>query len=374
MSLQELVAIKCFVFVSDSGSMAQDEREAGKASPTSDLEVGRDGEDLTKGPEVLCEGPEEARSEKALLRARLEEQHRLICVLKKKADDARKRCKGLEQLNTELEKLRLEDAVKLKTQTQRIRHLEERFMDLASNHEKMIYFKNEHKKQNTQLWEENQRLRRENETLFSQALREKEAEVLQLTAKAQNLSQQLDSLHKKCAYESRRAQERVKELLEAQSQQASAHAWEVDSLKQQLQCLQEEHQQLAAQVEHGESQQKAQDSELQAKLERANEEKEQLLNLAMERGKALQDKQQEIVQLGKRLESAERARLRAEKRFVKDTAANYDRMVQELQQELESSKQAYSELLLQFDAYKKHSMALLAKEKELNIKLRHFKV
>ncbi|XP_040400337.1 coiled-coil domain-containing protein 89 [Cygnus olor] len=351
--------------------MAQDEREAGMASPTSDPEVGRDGEDLTKGPEVLCEGPEEERSEKALLRARLEEQHRLICVLKKKADDARKRCKGLEQLNTELEKLRLEDAVKLKTQTQRIRHLEERFMDLASNHEKMIYFKNEHKKQNTQLWEENQRLRQQNETLFSQAVREKEAEVFQLTAKAQNLSQQLDSLHKKCAYESRRAQEREKELLEAQSQQASAHAWEVDSLKQQLQCLQEEHQQIAAQVERGESQQKAPDSELQAKLERANEEKEQLLNLAMERGKALQDKQLEIVQLGKRLE---RARLRAEKRFVKDTAANYDRMVQELQQELESSKQAYSELSLQFDAYKKHSMDLLAKEKELNVKLRHFKV
>ncbi|XP_035185684.1 coiled-coil domain-containing protein 89 isoform X2 [Oxyura jamaicensis] len=353
--------------------MAQDEREAGMASPTSDPEVGRDGEDLTKGPEVLCEGPEGEKSEKALLRARLEEQHRLICVLKKKADDARKRCKGLEQLNMELEKLRLEDAVKLESQTQRVRHLEGRFVDLANNHEKMIYFKNEHKRQNKQLWEENQRLQQENETLFSQTIQEKEAEVFQLAAQAQNLSQQLDSLHEKRAYESCRAQEREKELLEAQSQQASAHAREVDALKQQLQCLQEEHQQIVAQVEHGESQQKAQDSELQAKLEKANEEKEQLLTLAMERGKALQDKQREIMQLGKKLESAERARLRAEKRFVKDAAANYHRMVQELQQELESSKQAYSELSLQFDAYRKHSMDLLAKEKELNVKLRHFK-
>lgn len=354
--------------------MAQEEREAGMGSPASDPELDRDEEDLTKGLEVLCEGPEEEKSEKALLRARLEEQHRLICMLKKKADDARKRCKGLEQLNMELEKLRLEDAVKLKVQSQRIRHLEGLFMDLASNHEKMIYFKNEHKKQNTQLREENQCLRQENEALFSQTIQEKEAEVFQLAAQARNLSQQLDSLHAKCAYESRRAQEREKELLEAQSQQANAHASEVDLLKQQLQCLQEEYQQVAARVEDGENQQKAQDSELQAKLERANEEKAQLLNLAMERGKALQDKQQEIVQLGRRLESAERARLRAEKRFMKGAAANYDRMLQELQQELESSKQAYSELSLQFDAYKKHSMDLLAKEKELNVKLRHFKV
>ncbi|NXH70992.1 CCD89 protein, partial [Hydrobates tethys] len=320
----------------------------------------------------LCGSPEE-KSEKALLHSRLEQQHRLICILKKKADDARKRCKGLEQLNVELEKLRTEDAVKIKTQTQQIQRLEGRFMDLANNHEKMIQFKDEHKKRHMQLWEENKRLRQENETLFSQTVREKEAEVLQLAAQARKLLQQLDSLQEKCAYESRRAQEREKELLEAQSQQASAYAWEVDSLKNQLQCLQEKHQQTVAQVEQAESQQRAQGSELQAKLERANEEKERLLNLAMERGKALQEKQREIQQLEKKLETAEKARQRAGKRLVKEAAAvDNDLKVQELQQQLESSKQAYSELSLQFDAYRRHSSDLLTKEKALNVKLRHF--
>ncbi|NWH54436.1 CCD89 protein, partial [Fregata magnificens] len=319
-----------------------------------------------------CESPEE-KSEKSLLRSRLEQQHHLICMLKKKADNARKRCKGLEQLNVELEKLRTEDAVKMKTQTQRIQHLEGRFMDLANNHEKMIQFKDEHRKRHMQLWEENKRLRQENETLFSQTVREKEAEVLQLTAQARKLSQQLGSLQEKCAYESRRAQEREKELLEAQSQQASAYAWEINSLKQQLQHLQEKHQQIVAQVEHAESQRRAQGSELQAKLERANEEKERLLNLAMERGKALQDKQREIQQLGKKLESAEKARQRGGTRLVKEAAAaDNDLKVQELQRQLESSKQAYNELLLQFDAHRKHSMDLLTKEKALNVKLRHF--
>ncbi|KAM6342071.1 LOW QUALITY PROTEIN: coiled-coil domain-containing protein 89 [Podargus strigoides] len=292
-------------------------------------------------------------------------QHHLICLLKKKADDARRHCTDLEQLYTELEKLRTEDAVKMKTQTQRIQHSEGRFTDLANNHEEMIQIKG-HKKRHMQLWEEK---RQENEMLFSQTLKEKEAEVLQLTAQARKLSQQLDSLQEKCASESHRAQEE-KELLEAQSQRV--YAWEVDELKKHLQ---EEHQQTVAWVERAESQQRAQGSELQAKLERMNEEKEWLLNLAMERGKALQEKQWEIQKLGKNMETVQKARQRAGKRLVKGAAAvSKDLKVQELERQLESSKQAYNELLLQFDAYRKHSMDLLDKEKAVNVKLHHFTV
>ncbi|KFP82882.1 Coiled-coil domain-containing protein 89, partial [Acanthisitta chloris] len=312
------------------------------------------------------------RSEKALLLSHLEQQHHLISMLTKKADDAHKRCTGLEQLNMELVKLRAEDAVKIKTQTQQIQHLEERFMDLANNHEKMIQFKDEHRKRHMQLLEENKCLRQEKEALFRQAVREKEAEVLQLAAQARKLSQQLHSLQEKHAYESHRAQEREKELLEAQSQQADAYAWEVDSLKKQLQLLQERHQQAAARAEWAESQQRAQSSELQAKLERAHEEKEQLRNLAMERGKALQVKDWEIQQLEK-LETAEES-MQGEGRCLKKEAAalDKDRKIQELQGQLENTKQAYNELSLRFDAYRKHSMDLLTKERALNAKLRHF--
>ncbi|NXB66587.1 CCD89 protein, partial [Struthidea cinerea] len=313
------------------------------------------------------------RSEEALLLSHLEQHHHLTSMLKKKEEDTHERCRDLEQLNMELEKLRAEDAVKIKTQTQRIQYLEERFMDLAKNHEKMIQFKNEHKKQHMQLWEENKRLRQDREALFSQAVREKEAEVLQLAAQAKKLSQQLCSLQEKYAYESHRAQEREKELLEAQSQQAGAYTREVDSLKKQLQLLQERHQQAAARAEQAESQQRAQGSELQAKLERAHEEKEQLLNLVMERGKALQDKEQVIQKLEEKLETVEEAMKRAGRCLKKEAAAvDKDLKVQELQRQLERSKQAYNELSLRFDAYRKHSMDLLTKERALNVKLRHF--
>ncbi|NXY14601.1 CCD89 protein, partial [Atrichornis clamosus] len=335
-------------------------------------EIGKDMEDLTKGLKELCESSRE-RSEEALLLSHLEEQHHLISMLKKKVDDTHERCRGLEQLNMELEKLRAEDAVKIKTQTQRIQHLEGRFMDLANNHEKMIQFKNEHKKRHIQLWEENKLLRQEREALFSQAVREKEAEVLRLAAQARKLSQQLYSLQEKYVYESHRAQEQEKELLEAQRQQAGAYTWEVDSLKKQLQLLQERHQQAAARAEQAESQHRAQGSELQTKLERAHEEKEQLLNLAMERCKALQDKEREIQELEEKLETVKEAMQRAERCFKKEAAAvDKDLKVQELQGQLESSKEAYNELSLRFDAYRKHSMDLLAKERALNVKLRHF--
>ncbi|NXA16253.1 CCD89 protein, partial [Sapayoa aenigma] len=313
------------------------------------------------------------RNEKALLLSHLEQQHHLISVLRKKADDTHKCCRAPEQLNMELEKLGTEDAVKIKPQTLRIQHLEGRFMDLANNHEKMIQFKNEHRKWHMQLWEENKGLRQEKEALFSQAVREKEAEVLRLAARARRLSQQLHSLQEKHAYESRRAQEREKELLEAQSQQAGAYAREVDSLKKQLQILRERHQQAVARADQAESQQRAEGSELRAKLERAYKEKEQLLNLAMERGKALQDKEREIQQLGEKLETLEEAMQGAGRCLEKEAAAvEEDLKVQELQEQLESSKQAYNELSLRFDAYRKHSMDLLTKERALNIKLRHF--
>ncbi|NXA76870.1 CCD89 protein, partial [Thryothorus ludovicianus] len=320
----------------------------------------------------LCKSSKE-QSEEALLLSHLEQHHHLVSVLKKKVDDTQERCRDLEQLNMELEKLRAEDVVKIKTQTQRIQYLEERFMDLVKNHEKMIQFKNEHKKRHMQLWEENERLRRDREALFSQAVREKEAEVLQLAAHARNLSQQLCSLQEKYARESHRAQEQEKELLGAQRQQANAYAQEVDSLKKQLQLLQERHQQAAARAEQAESQQRAQGSELQAKLERAHAEKEQLLNLAMERSKALQDKELEIQRLEEKLETMEEAMRRAGRCLKKEAAAvDKDQKVQELQGQLEHSKQAYNKLLLQFSAYRKHSMDLLSKERALNVKLRHF--
>lgn len=97
--------------------------------------------------------------------------------------------RGLEQLSTELEKLRTEDTVKMKTQSQQIQQLEEHFKNLANNRKKMMQIKNKHKKWHMQLREENKHLQQENKALFCHTVREREDEVLQLAAQARKLSQ-----------------------------------------------------------------------------------------------------------------------------------------------------------------------------------------
>ncbi|XP_044298384.1 coiled-coil domain-containing protein 89 [Varanus komodoensis] len=313
------------------------------------------------------------KGEKALLRSRLHEQSQLICILKKRADEQLLRSKALEQLNTELEELRMADALRLESQTRRVQQLEERFMDLAANHEDMIHFKDEHKRQNMQLREENRRLRQENQSLFSQPMKEKEAQLAQLTLEFKKLSKEMESLQERHKQDSHCAQEREKALLEVQSTQAQAHAEEINSLRSQLEMLQEKHTHALEQLEKAEKQLREAESRLEAKLQKLTSEKEELLTLAMDRGKALQEKQREILQLEKKAEDMEKAKQAAEQRFEAEAAlVDSNLRVRDLQRRLDMAQQAYTELRLHFDAYKKHSMELLTKEKELNTKLRHF--
>ncbi|XP_063160555.1 coiled-coil domain-containing protein 89 [Candoia aspera] len=313
------------------------------------------------------------KGEKALLHSRLNEQSQLICILKKRADDQLLRCKALEQINTELEEMRRGDALRLENQTRRVQLLEQRFMDLAANHEDMIHFKDEHKRQNKQLREENRRLRQENDSLFNQPLKEKEAELAQLSSEFKKLSMEMEALKENYQQDCRSAQEQEKELLEAQRQQTTAHTKEMASLKSQLETLEKKHRHVTEQLERAEKQLREADGSLQAKLQVLRKEKEELLNLAMERGKVLQEKQREILQLEKKVGDIEKARQTAELRFKTEAAmVDSNLRVRDLKFRLDGAKQAHADLRMQFEAYRKHSTELLNKEKELNTKLRHF--
>ncbi|XP_049569418.1 coiled-coil domain-containing protein 89 [Orcinus orca] len=316
---------------------------------------------------------EEEKSEKAKLYSRIQEQSQLICILKRRSDEALERCRILELLNTELEEKRMQDAEKLKAKSEQAQRLEERFMTLAANHELMIRFKDEHKSQNIKLREENEKLRMENDHLFSQALKDQEAKVLQLTARSEALTKELESLKQRSAQEACQAQAREKELLELfQSQQACAHTKDTEQLRNQLQSLKQQHQQAMEQMAKAEEAHSQLNQELQARLQTVTCEKDELLQLSMERGKVLQNKQAEIRQLEEKLETADVARRRALERFEQEAVAvDSNLRVRELQRRLDGIQKAYDELRLQSEAFKKHNLDLLSKERELNAKLRH---
>ncbi|XP_060091179.1 coiled-coil domain-containing protein 89 [Heteronotia binoei] len=356
--------------------MPQDDKNLETTSPSTiqdetDADVGWNMGEPFQSLDKLQGLPDGEKGEKAMLRSRIHEQSQLICILKKRADDNLLRCKALEQLNTEMEELRMADTLRLESQTRRVQQLEQRFMDLAANHEDMIHFKDEHKRQNMHLREENRRLRQENLSLFSQPLKEKEAELDGLMSQYKKLSKDMEALEESYKRESQQAQQREKELLEAQNRQASAHTEEACSLRRQLEVLKEKYSHVTERLERAE--QELRDGDLKATVEQLRQEKEELLNLTMERGKLLQEKQQEILQLEKKAEEMEKAKLAAEQRFETESAAVDSVLrVRDLQLRLDGAERAYVELRMQFEAYKRHSMDLLTKEKELNMKLRHF--
>uniref|UniRef100_A0A8D2DGU2 Coiled-coil domain-containing protein 89 n=1 Tax=Sciurus vulgaris TaxID=55149 RepID=A0A8D2DGU2_SCIVU len=315
---------------------------------------------------------EEEKGEKAMLCSRIQEQSQLICILKRRADEALERCQILELLKEELEEKRMQEAEKLKAQSEHAQKLEERFKILAANHELMIRFKDEHKNQNIKLREENEKLRLENRNLFSQALKDKEAKVLQLTTKSEALTKELEALKQRCAQDACQAQAREKELLELQSKQACTHIKETEQLRSQLQSLQQQYQQAMEQMAKAQEKHSRLSQELQTRLQTITQEKEELLQLSMERGKVLQNKQAEIRQLEEKLETADTARRHALERFEQEAVAvDSNLRVRELQRRVNGIQKAYDELRLQSEAFKKHSLDLLSKERELNAKLRH---
>ncbi|XP_021023661.1 coiled-coil domain-containing protein 89 [Mus caroli] len=315
---------------------------------------------------------EEEKGEKAMLRSRIQEQSQLICILKRRSDEALERCQILELLNSELEEKRLQEMEKLKAQSEHVQKLENHFMILASNHEQMIRFKDAHKSENVKLKEENARLRQENNSLFSQALKDQEAKVLELTTLNKALVEELEVLKQRCAHEASKAQAREKELLGLQNQQACDHAKETEELRSQLQSIKQQHQQATEQMGKDQEANLNLNQELQARLQTVLREKEELLQLSMERGKVLQSKQAEIRQLEEKLESAAMAKKHALERFEQEAVAvDSNLRVRELQRRVDGIQKAYDELRLQSEAFKKHSLDLLSKERELNAKLRH---
>ncbi|KAK3542711.1 hypothetical protein QTP70_000108 [Hemibagrus guttatus] len=154
-----------------------------------------------------------------MLRSRIEEQSNLICMLKQRADETLLRCQTLEQVNTELESLRVNMQKELQNEQEKSEQQEQRFMDLAANHKELINFKDEYKQKNAKLMKENQRLREENEKLFSKELQEKEETIYKLSQELSDLNEKHRQSEKECQFEREaaavNAELRVKQLQHA---------------------------------------------------------------------------------------------------------------------------------------------------------------
>ncbi|XP_055726574.1 coiled-coil domain-containing protein 89 [Salvelinus fontinalis] len=331
-----------------------------------------DMDDVHKSLEKLRGLSLDERTESGMLRSRIDEQSSLICILKQRADDMLLRCQALERINSELEDLRADVQTELDKEKKRSMQLEQRFMDLAANHQELIHFKDEYKRQNAKLKQENERLREENEKLFSKDLQDKETVVLKLTQELRDLAEQHRSLDNEYQGKTTGFKTKLKGLMDLHQTKETSLQDELHDAQRQLSDAVEMCTELDQQLKKARENDSLKGTEMQKQIEVLAKEKDKFLDLSMQRGKLIQDKQVEIQQLETKRQEVEKNRAAAEERFEREAAVvNTNLKVKELQHALDQSVNTCNKLKKDFDAYKNHSTDLLEKEKELNAKLRH---
>lgn len=299
-------------------------------------------------------------SENGLLRSRIDQQCELICILKQRADESLKKCMTLEEENSELKKHRDEILTALHNETRKFAVMEKRFFVLNKNHEELIKIKDEYKTENEKLRMENTNLRRENEGLFGSLVQERDAQIKQLR-------DELKSLHDE--YQAAREKERI--ALGNLSAMEKKNGEQTEKLQQEIKVLQKE-----AEEQHRKSEEKLKMSsiekdETQAKVLGLAKDRDEFAKLALERGKALEEKQREMKEICQKLEETERSLKETEDKFVSELRSmSVNAQVVRLKKQLEDSERRQRESAKEHDAYKRHMSTLLGKEKELNNKLR----
>ncbi|XP_076858803.1 coiled-coil domain-containing protein 89 [Brachyhypopomus gauderio] len=336
------------------------------------IDTKQDMDDVHQALEKLRGLSHEERTEADMLHSRIDEQSSLICVLKQRADEMLQRCQALEHINGELESLQGAVQAELEGERQRSALLEQRFMDLAANHRELIGFKDEYKRRNAELAKESMRLREENEKLFSKELQMKEETVLKLTHELRDLAEQHRHLEKEYQNKTVGFQMKIKELMNQHQIKEASLQDELQNTRKQLKNAEEMCAEMDLKLRQSCERGMMKEAETREKLEELVKEKNELLELSMQRGKIIQDKQVEIQDLERKNQEAELARKDAENRFKREAAVvNVELRVTTLQRALQRAQDTCHALKKDFEAYKKHSSDLLAKEMELNAKLRH---
>ncbi|XP_002741590.1 coiled-coil domain-containing protein 89-like [Saccoglossus kowalevskii] len=332
----------------------------------------KDVDEMVDSLEKLRNLSKDDKTENAMLRSRIDEQSQLICVLKQRADEYVQKAQTLERVNKELEDYRDNSQHIIDNEIKKFNLLDRRFHELADNHEEMIRFKDEYKRQNEQLRLENAQLKDENERLFSGAITERDEQI-------QSMSQHIISLKEQCTeYDSKLCQmkteidETRKSLEKELREKDTMYSNEISVLRSKIKQTEEHLRGATAQLLYHKENIKTTDASQQMAMEKLNKERDELLDLAMQRGKLIQDKQKEIKAMHDKLFATERAVKHMEDKFEREAASvNANLQVQKLKREKDESEYRKKELTYEFEAYKKHSNSLLKKEKELNERLRH---
>uniref|UniRef100_A0A8C5B2I6 Zgc:172182 n=1 Tax=Gadus morhua TaxID=8049 RepID=A0A8C5B2I6_GADMO len=314
----------------------------------------------------------EEQSEVGPLQARVEEQSGLIGVLKQRSDQARLRCQALQKVNEELEARGAAGQKELDSERARVRLLEKRFNDLAVNHQGIVVFKDDYKRHNFQLLEENKLLRSENEALFSQKLLDQETLIGKLRQDIHLNEEKHEDMEKNLRDQEAGWKAKMLKQKYLTQWQEAAQLKRLHDTQDSLKSAEDMCKDLKHQLQEAADGRALMETEMKQKINSLCAEKDIFINLSVERGKVLQEMQEKIQQLEIKLEEVEKLKTRAENRFQQEAeAVNINVKVMNLQRALDEAVKKNEKARENFEAYKDHSAHLLTREKELNAQLRN---
>ena len=228
--------------------------------------------------------PNEEKTEMGLLRSRIEEQSRLIMILKQRGDEYIRKNQILEKQNKELYENIESYNNDVKELEKKCDLLNSRFNDLAENHEELIKIKDDYKKNNALLKDENQRLKVE---LFKyksvEDLRNDEylKEINQLTNTCrmhENIIDELkESIQKKGAYyeeQLKMKQEEINSKIQQFDNKVIDYEIKVENLNGIIGSYENDMKNISSKYEN--------------KFKDVSKERDELLELTVQRGKLLQ--------------------------------------------------------------------------------------
>lgn len=299
-------------------------------------------------------------TENGLLRSRIDQQCELICILKQRTDESLRKSMEVEKQYHELQRQRDDILTTLHSETRKFSVLEKRFAVLNQNHEELIKIKDEYKRENEKLRVENGCLKNENEGLFASVVKERDSQIRQLREEGKDLQNR---------YESAVASERS--ALENLSSLEKKYSEQSKTMQQEMLVLQKH-----AEEQLNQSQEKfkllsSEKEENQLKLLTLVKERDDFAQLALQRGKTLEEKQKHLAELCLKLEETERSLKESEDNFLCELQEmNANAQVLKLKNQLEDAERKQRDTQKEYDAYKRHMSTMLAKEKEINNKLR----
>ena len=228
--------------------------------------------------------PNEEKTEMGLLRSRIEEQSRLIMILKQRGDEYIRKNQILEKQNKELYDNIEHYNTDVKDLEKKCDLLNSRFNDLADNHEELIKIKDDYKKNNVVLKEENQKLKVE---LFkyksAEDLRNEEliTQISQLTETCRRDEMVIDEL--------KATIEKHKSFYEDESKRKDMEwNFKIQQFDSKIMDYEIKIENLNGVIRSFEGDIKAVSSKFEVKLKEMSKERDELLELTVQRGKLLQ--------------------------------------------------------------------------------------